>query len=656
MPCKCPVEVRGPSSRQCAAPALVACGRPVSVDRVLVRTLLAAVAGVALSLAYPPVGCSGCSRSRWRRSSLLTVDLTPRRAWVPASPSAPASASLLICWMRAVDVDAWLALSALETLFYGLLGAAVPLLQRRPPGPSGSPRRGRPWRCCAAAGRSAGCRGAGWPSPSSTPRWPTRCRTSARSASASLLALFGTLLAALVVRRRPPGSPHGVGLGLLTAAAPAGCPPCAPWTPTPDGELTVAAVQGDVPGNGDDILYDFRQVTQNHVDATVRAGRRGRGRRRRAPPDFVLWPENSTAVDPFADAADQHRDPGRERGDRRTDPGRRHRRRRSRPRAQPGHRVGPGDRRGRPLHQAPPGAVRRVHPAPRNVFGDSSSTGSTRSARHASAAPGRSRSRIGGVAGRRRDLLRRRVRRRALRPGPHGAELLVRADAATRRSSTPTRSTSSSRSPGCARSRPAAGSRSPRPTASPGVIAPGRQRRRHGRPAHPGACWRPSAWTPRSRPAIADRALGRAGCAIALTVLGLLARRCSRIVGRRTTGAGTRTPRSARDARATRPARRAGVTGEPSWSRADLGRVVMVIPTYNEAENLAWIVGRLRAAAADGRRPRRRRQLARRHRRDRRRAGRRRPRRPRPAPHRARPASARRTSPASRGRSTPATT
>ncbi len=27
-----------------------------------------------------------------------------------------------------------------------------------------------------------------------------------------------------------------------------------------------------------------------------------------------------------------------------------------------------------------------------------------------------------------------------------------------------------------------------------------------------------------------------------------------------------------------------------------LGRVVIVIPTYNEADNLAWIVGRLRAA------------------------------------------------------------
>ena len=32
-------------------------------------------------------------------------------------------------------------------------------------------------------------------------------------------------------------------------------------------------------------------------------------------------------------------------------------------------------------------------------------------------------------------------------------------------------------------------------------------------------------------------------------------------------------------------------------STPDLGRVVVVIPTYNEAENLRWIVGRVRAAA-----------------------------------------------------------
>jgi len=43
-------------------------------------------------------------------------------------------------------------------------------------------------------------------------------------------------------------------------------------------------------------------------------------------------------------------------------------------------------------------------------------------------------------------------------------------------------------------------------------------------------------------------------------------------------------------------------TGEPTGDRtgdrqpAELGRVVMVVPTYNEAENLEWIIGRLRRA------------------------------------------------------------
>jgi dolichol-phosphate mannosyltransferase len=40
--------------------------------------------------------------------------------------------------------------------------------------------------------------------------------------------------------------------------------------------------------------------------------------------------------------------------------------------------------------------------------------------------------------------------------------------------------------------------------------------------------------------------------------------------------------------------RASGPTGE--HHPADLGRVVMVVPTYNEAENVEWIVGRLRRA------------------------------------------------------------
>jgi dolichol-phosphate mannosyltransferase len=40
-------------------------------------------------------------------------------------------------------------------------------------------------------------------------------------------------------------------------------------------------------------------------------------------------------------------------------------------------------------------------------------------------------------------------------------------------------------------------------------------------------------------------------------------------------------------------------TDEPPREHPTLGRVVMCMPTYNEAENLAWIVGRLRAAQPD---------------------------------------------------------
>ncbi|WP_395359356.1 apolipoprotein N-acyltransferase [Streptomyces sp. YH02] len=72
-----------------------------------------------------------------------------------------------------------------------------------------------------------------------------------------------------------------------------------------DGTATVAAVQGNVPRLGLDFNAQRRAVLDNHVARTrelaedVKAGR--------APqPDFVLWPENSSDIDPYAnaDAAD----------------------------------------------------------------------------------------------------------------------------------------------------------------------------------------------------------------------------------------------------------------------------------------------------------------------------------------------------------------
>jgi apolipoprotein N-acyltransferase len=128
-----------------------------------------------------------------------------------------------------------------------------------------------------------------------------------------LLALVGFLLADLVGLRLPGGAaaPDAVRRlpRLPVAAALVGVvallvlPTVRPYQVDTTGTAVVAAVQGDLPGppeQADNILWDHREVTRNHVEATeeladdVASGAEPR-------PDFVLWPENATAVDPFLD-------------------------------------------------------------------------------------------------------------------------------------------------------------------------------------------------------------------------------------------------------------------------------------------------------------------------------------------------------------------
>lgn len=126
-----------------------------------------------------------------------------------------------------------------------------------------------------------------------------------------LLVLVGTSLAWLALRWRSRGTTPGSGRGVpawgavavvLGVVALGLVPNLFRWQPPEGAPYTVAAVQGDVPGDGTDVLADHRQVTANHVDATLGLAREvDRGDAPR--PDLVVWPENSTAVDPFADVA-----------------------------------------------------------------------------------------------------------------------------------------------------------------------------------------------------------------------------------------------------------------------------------------------------------------------------------------------------------------
>ncbi|HNM84081.1 MAG TPA: apolipoprotein N-acyltransferase, partial [Mycobacterium sp.] len=68
-----------------------------------------------------------------------------------------------------------------------------------------------------------------------------------------------------------------------------------------DTAVTVAAVQGNVPRLGLDFNAQRRAVLDNHVDETLRLADEVRAGRAQQP-QFVIWPENSSDIDPLANA------------------------------------------------------------------------------------------------------------------------------------------------------------------------------------------------------------------------------------------------------------------------------------------------------------------------------------------------------------------
>jgi apolipoprotein N-acyltransferase len=113
------------------------------------------------------------------------------------------------------------------------------------------------------------------------------------------LALSGALLAAAYrgLDRRPTLVPLASVIALLALAS---LPVLTPYSAPEAGHVQVAAVQGNVPGDGTNVLGHYREITEQHEAETTRlAADVNQGRAPR--PDFVVWPENSTAIDPFED-------------------------------------------------------------------------------------------------------------------------------------------------------------------------------------------------------------------------------------------------------------------------------------------------------------------------------------------------------------------
>jgi apolipoprotein N-acyltransferase len=304
------------NSRSAATPAAVASASSAAAGQArpgwpgLPRwwsLLTAFAAGLALAGAFPPFGF-------WPLASagpaLLILALWGKRYLATFTLALICGLTFfvaLLSWLVNVAWYAWLTLGLVEALIFAVLALALrPLLRLRfwPLAVGGwwvaqeavhdrYPWGGFPWGRLAMSQPAAPT--AGWSAIGGPPLL------------SFLLALAGACLACLVIAalgRPAQGRPVRREVVVAAAAAVAAAAILTSgnliWTPPsgPSPTARIATVQGNVPhARNLPNLLRATTVTENHAQATIALARQIKAGRRPAP-DLVIWPENSTDIDP----------------------------------------------------------------------------------------------------------------------------------------------------------------------------------------------------------------------------------------------------------------------------------------------------------------------------------------------------------------------
>ena len=277
-----------------AAPPAEPAGRPGVAPR-----LAAAVgAGLLLELAFAPVGVRPLAVLAVAGLTLAVRDLPVRWAALAGLLFGLAFFLPLLHWSGAVaGWPAWLALALIEAAYLVPLAAALALVGRLP----GWPVTGAGlWVAQEAVRDRLPLGGFAWGrlafSQDAGPLTGLAALGGAPLVTFAV-ALLGGLLALLVTRppRRALLASVGPALALLLVGL------LLP-TPTAGPTARVALVQGDVPRLGLDAYAQRAAVLRAHVAATHRLAADVRAGRVRAP-ELVLWPENGSDLDPYTDPA-----------------------------------------------------------------------------------------------------------------------------------------------------------------------------------------------------------------------------------------------------------------------------------------------------------------------------------------------------------------
>ncbi|MGA5215119.1 apolipoprotein N-acyltransferase [Streptomyces cinereoruber] len=282
-----------------AAPASPRAARRL---RVLIRPAQAALSGLLLYASFPPRPLWWLAPVAFALLASSVRDMRPRAGFGYGYLAGLGFFLPLLVWTgEEVGPLPWLALAALEALFIAAVGAALTVVGRLPGWPVWAaalwvtvegararlPFGGFPW------GKVAFGQAEGWFLPLAA--------VGGTPLVGFAIALCGFALADLARRLKRPGPKAAA----LAAVAVALAPVAAAFAALPlvstraeDGTATAAVIQGNVPRLGLDFNDQRRAVLDNHARRTieladdVRAGRIPR-------PDFVLWPENSSDLDPY---------------------------------------------------------------------------------------------------------------------------------------------------------------------------------------------------------------------------------------------------------------------------------------------------------------------------------------------------------------------
>ncbi|MBO8200035.1 apolipoprotein N-acyltransferase [Streptomyces smyrnaeus] len=270
------------------------------------RTGLAALSGVVLAFAFPPYGIWPLSLVAVAALSLLTRGRTIRQgAWLGLAFGWPFFV-VLLKWLHVVGWDATIGLAFLQGLFVLGLGAGLAVTSRLPAWPLWGaclwvteeflrdrlPFGGFSWGRLAFANTSS-------------PYTPLAALGGAPLVTFAV-ALSGTLLAAAALtgwrlRSRPARTTRAwaTGLGALGLAGAITVAGFAVPVPTKAADtVRIAVVQGNVQQPGMHFLGRPMQILNNHVEATLDLAERIK-QGKEPKPDLVIWPENSSDLDPY---------------------------------------------------------------------------------------------------------------------------------------------------------------------------------------------------------------------------------------------------------------------------------------------------------------------------------------------------------------------